>query len=78
MSSDVIGLCGGPGGGAEEEEISGSIINLIKSLLALSRLIKSVSLPFDLTACLAIRLSSLMVFSSNAIIRCLFSLDIII
>ena len=71
MSSDVIGLCGGPGGGAEEEEISGSIINLIKALFALSLLIKAVDLPFLLTASLAFCLSSPMVFSSNSIIRSL-------
>ena len=73
MSSDVIGLCGCPGGGAEEEAISGSIINLIKALFALSLLIKAVDLPFLLTASLAFCLSSPMGFSSNSIIRSLFA-----
>ena len=62
MSSDVIGLCGGPGGGAEEEAISGSIINLIKALFAPILLIKAVDLPFILTASRAFCLSSTMVF----------------
>ena len=62
MSSDVIGLCGGPGGGAEEEEISGSIINEINLLFPPTLLINNESLPFFLTASLANCLRSLMVF----------------